>query len=291
MPDYDVVRDLLVQFHWISKTVEAIINGKPIPPTQGQPSGQVNQLINSLSVISEQYKNLEGQVENFKRKQQALEVALKNTTAQLGVEKQTASNAGLLDVALKRAERRIDELVRSNQALKSLITELKKQVVPTQLEPAPAPVRAQDEPPGQKAEVAAEPLKDETLALLSILKTVQLMDTTLPLDEVVKRACQIPLDCFGSQRAAAFLWEEESASFVPVYSLGLKAALITAFGVSRLRGIDMGVLTELLAKGSTLVIENCWKNPTLGKVYLGEGKVESFESPFPFLPKDYIERF
>lgn len=291
MPDYDVVRDLLVQFQWISQTVEAIINGKPIPPTKGKPSSRVAELITSIEVISEQYKNLEGQAENYKRKQQALEIAVRNVTAQLAVEKQAAAKASVLEENLKRAEKRIDELVSSNQALKDRLAEQKRLYSSPRNETAPVPFHAQEEAHQPPPEAATAPSKEETQALLSILKTVQLMDTTLPLDEVVKRACQIPLDCFGSQRAAAFLWEDESASFVPVYSLGLKASLITAFGVSRLRGIDMGVLTELLAKGSTLVIENCWKNPTQGKVYVGEGTVESFESPFPFLPRDFIERF
>jgi len=284
MADYDVVRDLLVQFQWISQTVDAIINGKPVPPTKGKPSSRVAELINSLEVISQQYKNLEGQSEIHKRKQQAMEVAVKNLTAQLGVEKQNAARAAVLEENLKRAERRVDELVASNQALKDRIAEQKRLYGAARPEAAVEPTRP-------VPEAMPEPPKDEAKALLAMLRTVQLMDTTLPVDEVVKRACQIPLDCFGSQRAAAFLWEEESASFLPVYSLGMKATLITAFGMSRLRGIDMGVLTELLAKGSTLVIENCWKSPTQGKVYLGEGKVESFESPFPFLPRDFIERF
>ncbi|MBI3610574.1 MAG: HD domain-containing protein [Nitrospirae bacterium] len=291
MPDYDVIRDFLVQFHWISQTVEAILKGEPVPPATGQPPSQVGKLISSMLSLSERYKSLEGKINDYKRKQQAQEVALKNMTAQLDIEKKASSNAALLEANLKRAERRIDDLISTNQALKGHIMELSKQLMSSQQDLASSEIHARSEALRQNAEGAAEQLRNETQALVSILKTVQLMDTILSPEEVVKRACQIPLDCFGCQRSAAFLWEEDSASFIPVHSLGMKASLISAFGASRLRGMDLPVLTELLAKGSTLVIENCWKTPTKGKVYVGDGRMESFESPFPFLPKEYIEQF
>jgi HD-GYP domain-containing protein (c-di-GMP phosphodiesterase class II) len=291
MADYDVVRDLLVQFRWISQTVDAIINSKPIPPTQGRPSREVAQLISSLSVISEQYKNLENQVNHYKLKQQAMEIALKNVTSKLGVEKQGSAKEYLLEANLKQSERRIEELVSSNQALKERIAEQKKQLMMTRQEWASSPAGNNPETSGPIGKGGAEPSKSEAQAFQSILEALQLMDDTLSLEEVVKRVCQIPLDCFGFLRVAAFLWEEKSASFVPAHSLGLKTSLTSAFGATRLRGIDLAVLTELLSKGSTLVIENCWKNPSRGKVYIGEGKMESFESDFPFLPKETIEQF
>jgi len=291
MADYDVVRDLLVQFRWISQTVDAIINNKPIPPTQGRPSREVAQLISSLSVISEQFKNLESQVNNYKLKQQAMEIALKNVTAQLGIEKQGSTKATLLEANLNHADRRIEELVSSNQTLKERIAEQKKQLLMIRQEGGPGPAGPAPETPRPFEKAGAESLKNDTVAFHSILEAVQLMDDTLPLEEVIKRGCQIPLDYFGCQRIAAFLWEENSASFVPAHSLGLKASLTAAFGATRLRGIDLAVLTELLSKGSTLVIENCWKSPTRGKVYIDEGKVETFESHFPFLPKEFIEQF
>ncbi|HUK55746.1 MAG TPA: HD domain-containing phosphohydrolase [Nitrospiria bacterium] len=313
MPDYDVIRDLLVQFHWISQMVEATLHGKPIPPTQGQPTTQVKQLMASLLALSEQYRSLQDQVDGYRRKQQALEVTFKNMTAQLGVEKMASSNAALLEANLKRAERRIDDLIITNQALRGHVLDLTKQLMSSRQEfasresldkklvlqesesPGP-PIQSSGtgrsvEAPPQKQNGADDRTKDDTQALLFILKTVQLMDTHLPPEEVVKRACQIPLDCFGFQRSAAFLWEEASASFIPVHSLGMKASLIAAFGASRLRGMDLPVLTELLSKGSTLAIENCWKTPTHGKVFTADGRIEPFESPFTFLPKDFVERF
>jgi HD-GYP domain-containing protein (c-di-GMP phosphodiesterase class II) len=313
MPDYDVIRDLLVQFHWITQLVDATLKGKPIPPAHGEPTPQVKQLITSLLALSEQYKDLESQIGAYKRKQQALEVTFKNMSAQLDMEKKGSSNAALLEANLKRAERRIDDLVATNQALRGHVLELTKQLMSSQQElasresgvkkPPPQqgevlqpPAKDSETPPSSqalrpKAEAIGEPLKDEMQALLSILKTVQLMDTNLPPEEVVRRACQIPLDCFGCQRCAAFLWDKDSASFIPIHSLGMKASLIAAFGASRLRGMDLPVLTQLMAKGSTLVIEDCWKSPTQGKVYAADGRIESFESPFTFLPKEFIERF
>jgi response regulator RpfG family c-di-GMP phosphodiesterase len=313
MPDYDVIRDLLVQFRWLSETVEATLQGRPIPPTHGQPTSQVKQLITSLVSLSEKFKSLEGQIHVYQRKQQALEIAFKNMTAQAGVDKKAGSNAALLEANLKRAERRIDDLMSANQALRDHITELTKQLIssrqasvmpdqaveklPSKEEDLSRPaaknseIHARSEALKQKAEATPDQGRDEAQTLMSMLKTVQLMDTHLPPVEVVKRACQIPLDCFKFQRSAAFLWEEESASFVPVHSLGMKASLISAFGASRLRGTDLPVLTELMSKGRTLVIENCWKAPTRGRVYVDDDRIESFESQFPFLPKGYIERF
>jgi GAF domain-containing protein len=313
MPEYDVIRDLLVQFQWITEMVDATLRGKPIPPTHGHPKSQVKQLVGSLMSLSEKHKSLEDQIDIYKRKQQALEVAFKNMTAQMGVEKRASSNASLVEANLKRAERRIEDLVATNQVLRDHITELTKQLTSSRqalrsrepLEKTPLPLEKsipeqteaqsgmhpQTESAPQKKEDVLEPLKDETQALLSLLRTVQLMDTNLSPEEVVKRACQIPLDCFGLQRSAAFLWDEESASFTPVHSLGIKASLISAFGASRLRGMDLPVLTEMLSKGRTLVIENCWKLPTRGKAYIEPGKIEQVESPFPLLPKEYVERF
>jgi GAF domain-containing protein len=313
MPDYDVIRDLLVQFRWLSETVEATLQGRPIPPTHGQPTSQVKRLIASLVSLSEKFKSLEGQIQVYQRKQQALEIAFKNMTAQAGLEKKAASNAALHEANLKRAERRIDDLISTNQVLRDHITELTKQLSSSRqamasrdqldeklsskegelsrLAAKNSEIHTRSEALRHKAEGMSEQLGDETQAHMSVLTTVQLMDTNLPPQEVVKRACQIPLDCFGFQRSAAFLWEEESASFMPVHSLGIKASLISAFGASRLRGMDLPVLTELMSKGRTLVIENCWKAPTQGKVYVDDKRIESFESQFPFLPKGYIERF
>jgi GAF domain-containing protein len=313
MAEYDVIRDLLVQFHWITQLVDATLKGKPIPPMHGQPTPQVKQLMSSLQTLSEHYKNLENQINTYKRKQQALEITFKNMSAQLDMEKKGSSNAALLEANLKRAERRIDDLISTNQALRGHIMELTNQLtssrqelasrvpppkipLPQEGEPSLPPSKDAGSPPPSPplqppAQAKGEPLEGDTQALLSILKTVQLMDTNLSPDEVVRRACQIPLDCFGSQRSAAFLWDKDSASFIPIHSLGMKASLISAFGASRLRGTDLPVLTQLLAKGGTLVIEDCWKSPAKGKVYVTDGRIESFESPFMFLPKEFIERF
>lgn len=298
MPEYDVIRDLLVQFHWITQMVDATLKGKPVPPAHGEPTPQVKQLITSLLSLSDQYKNLTNEVETYKRKQQALEVTFKNMTAQLEVEKKGSSNAALLDANLKRAERRIDDLVAANQALRGHILELTKQLTSSRPEPAPRPGPAKiiETPPSTQAlslepQAKGGPPAGEMRSLLPILKTIQLMDTHLAPEEVVRRACQIPLDWFGCQRSAVFLWDDKSASFAPVHSLGMKSSLIAAFGASRLRGTDLPVLTQLLSKGSTLVIDDCWKSPTKGRLFTADGRIESFESPFTFLPKDFIERF
>lgn len=311
MPDFDVVKYFIQQIQWISTAVDAALKGRPVPPVTNKPGGKVGLLIDSVNELLSRYRALEdqagpaalgeaGEVERAFDRIQSDRPAV-------------PSGAGDSNETLKKSERRIEELILANQALKGHIQYLTEQLGANkesltaakqieqrlalreaevlQLKTRKEEVEAVAE--NLKSEVArtGERLKSEAHVIGSIAKIQGFISVSLQSDEILRRVCQIPVDFIGCRRSATFLYDAHSESFIPVHSVGMHSALIPVFKSTAFREQDMPLLRELVSKKRPIVLEDCRKSPTKAKIYRGKGSLETFQSDSPLLPREYVERF
>lgn len=300
MQDYDLIRDFVQQFRWIASTLEAILNGTPIPPGTGQPEGQVGVLIKSLRTVADRHKELEKQVAEYK--QEILDTSdILNTSLQL--ETETSSKISTLENQLQVSRRRIEELTDANQELKSHIHALNAELGVSQNRLTSQQAESQNlGSKKQEAERRLEDLKrqitslsdrmmEEKHVLRSIAQISELMSIRIQPEEVLKRACKLPGPLIGCHRCFTYLRDKKTESFMPIQSSGMNPSLLSAFRSVRLRSREMPLLIELLKKKEPMAIEDCRKEPDKAKIYAGEGVIETYEHGSPLLSAKLIKKF
>jgi HD-GYP domain-containing protein (c-di-GMP phosphodiesterase class II)/cell division protein FtsB len=310
MADIDVVKYFIQQIQWLSAAVDAALKGRPIPPVKEKPGGKVGQLIDSMDELLTRYRGLQEP-----SRPSALEEAEEVDRAfeRIQAVPKTEPEAADLSEALKKSERRIEDLILANQALKGHIQYLTEQLTAgknslsaarqveqrlalreaevEQLKSRKAEMEAAAE--NLKAEVAraGERLQGEAQVFSAIGKIQGLISVSLPSDEILRRACHIPADFIGCRRSATFLYDDHSESFVPVHAVGMHSALIPVFRSTTLREQDMPLLRELLAQKRPIVMEDCRRFPSRGRIFRGGGVLEPIDGEMPLVPREYLERF
>ena len=313
MANLEVVKYFAEQIQWIFSAVEAILNRTPVPPIESPPGGQVGKLINSVKDLASQYEKLDQQVGEFSQKEKELLNTISSLQTELSLEKETAFNSSMLDDQLKRLERRVEELGSANQALKDhnqyLIDQLNiskeelssKDQLEQRLNLREIEIKqlseksdvAESSAKGLQSEIAkiSEQLRGEVHAFHAVKKIADLIGIALQPQEVLKRACQIPVEFIGFKRSATILKDEPSDGYIPIQSSGFNPSLAAIFKALRFREQEMPLITELMARKRPIFIEDCRKAGSKAKVFLANGTIESFETARPLLSNDFVERF
>ena len=313
MSNYEVVNYFVQQIQWISSAVEAMLKRSPMPPLTEQPGGKVGELMESIKQLSTIYKKLENQLMECTEKEKEYAKTLTHLQVQLNSEKEKAANFSALEVNLKRSERRIEELISANHALKghshylteqlnsskealSSKTQAEQRLSLREMELKQASEKKEEvesiaEDLRKQMDEMTDQLEEESHALQSIQKIGEIMSIALQPEEVLMRVCQIPIDFIGCKRSATFLLDLNSDCFVPIHSRGMQTALLAAFKALKFREHEMPLLQELRYRKRPIVIDDCRKFPSKARVYIGNGSTEAFDSSSPLVSKEYVEKF
>ena len=312
MSDNEAVKYFAQKIQWISSTIEAMLKGTPVPPATDQPGGKVGMLMESIKELAARYKKLEKQVNDFTEKEQDFANALGRLQAQSTVDVESSSKAAAQETEQQRSERRIEDLISTNHALKSHIQTLTEQLsaskeilssksqLQQRLSLRELELRQLSEKKDKLETLAddlkkqmadmSERLRGETDAFQSIAKIGAIMSIVLEPEEVLKRVCQIPRDFIGCLRSATYLMDADSDSFMPIHSSGMQTALVPVFKASRFRQGDMPLLSELVSRKRPIAVDDCRKVPYKARVCKGDGSMELIENSSPFLTRDFVER-
>ena len=313
MPDFDVVKYFVQQIQWISSAVDSILKGRPLPSVSNQPGGKVGLIMESIKELSSRVKDLETRSAEMESEDQEFAEGFRGLQAPGAQQEAEAHDFSRARDDLKKAARRIEELILANQALKDHSKYIREQLnagkeiqtSKNQLEQRLSIREAEvsqlnikresleAEVGDLKSEMTTlkEKVEAETQVFQSLAKVREIISVSLQPEELLKRVCLIPAQIMACQRAATFIRDPASNAFVPVHASGLNQTLIPVFKAIKFAERETPLIDELVSRKRPIFLDDCRKVPTRAKVYNEDGSMETIMGSLPFVPKDYVERF
>jgi HD-GYP domain-containing protein (c-di-GMP phosphodiesterase class II)/chaperonin cofactor prefoldin len=312
MSEFDVVKYFVQQVEWIASALDAIIEGRPLPPVSNQPGGKVGKIMDAVQALAAQSESLKGRREQGLSLDQEFAEVFKG----LGTEqaaKDPSPDVSELKSSLTQAERRIEELLLANQALKDHARYLTGQLhsnkealnAKSQLEQRLSLRETeanQLQSKTESLETALQELKArfesmadqgdaETRVFKSLSKIREIISVALQPEELLRRVCSIPSSFIDCHRCATYLHDTATSSFVPVGFSGLNHTLIPLFKGTKISEGDIPLVQMIVSRKRPAFVEDCRKAPRTAKLLAEDGSFELIKGNLPFVPKEYAERF